>query len=340
MRRSFYVVPILLLGVLPPAGAQENPSLSSAKSALDALDYEAAIVNGESALSQRLSGDELVEAYELLGFAYGALDSTRKAVEMFANLIFLAPDREPDPLQVSPRITSLYASALGQVLVVRKVRVDSASFIAGEGRVPVRFDLSRPATAVTRMAGNDLDIQIDSALVAGQGGVLWSPVREDGTPVPPGRYQLIIEASARRDRYSAQVLVEVRHGTVDTLPHLTSVPGYTPQAESEIPGRDWKPLGLAALYTAVASGASLALENTGLASPPRKEIGAVSFAVLVTGFVMSLKKPDPRPIPSGILYNQLLQEELERRNADIAGQNERRRRQVLVTVVPVDGGGP
>ena len=96
---------------------------------------------------------------------------------------------------------------------------------------------------------------------------------------------------------------------------------------------------MAALYTAIASSASLALENTGVGSPPRKEIGAVSFAVLVTGFVMSLKKPDPRPIPSGILYNQLMQEELERRNDEIARQNELRRRQVLLTVVPGDGGG-
>ncbi|MCZ6915818.1 MAG: hypothetical protein O7I93_03490 [Gemmatimonadetes bacterium] len=340
MQRSLRVVPIFCLGVLQTAGAQENPSLSSAKSAYAALDYEAAIASGQSALSQRLSAGELIEAYELLGFAYGALDSTRRAVEAFSNLIFLAPDREPDVQLVSPRITSLYASALGQVLVIRKVRVDSASFIAGEGRVPVRFDLSRPATAVTRVVGNDLDVQIDSAPVAGQGGVLWSPVREDGTPIPPGQYQLIIEANARRDQYSAQVLVEVRHGTVDTLPHLTSVPGYTPQEEWETPGRDWKPLGMAVLYTAIASGASLALENTGLGSPSRKEIGAVSFAVLVTGFVMSLKKPDPRPIPSGILYNQLLREELERRNDEIARQNELRRRQVLLTVVPVDGGGP
>ena len=340
MRRSLRVVPILLLGVTSVAAAQENATVASAKSAYDALDYEGAIASGENALTQRLSNEELIEVYELLGYAYGALDSTRKAVDAFANLIYLAPDREPDPQRVSPRITTLYGSALGQVLVIRKVRVDSASFIAGQGRVPLRFDLTRPATAVTRVAGNDVNIQIDSAPVAAQGGVLWSPLLDDGTPVPPGRYQLIIEASARRDQYSAQAQVEVRHGSVDTLPHLTSVPGYTPQAESETPGRDWKPLGLAALYTAIASGASLALENTGLASPPRKEIGAVSFAVLVTGFVMSLKKPDPRPVPAGILYNQLLQEELERRNTEIAQQNERRRRQVLVTVVPVDGGGP
>lgn len=340
VRRS---VPLLLLlagAVVQSTRAQENAALAVAKRAYADLDYGRAIAAAQGALEQRVTRVERVEAYELLGLTYGALDSTRQAVAAFRELIFLAPDREPDPIRVSPRITSLYASALGQVLVVRKVRVDSVSFVAGSGRVPLRFDVSRPAEVVVNAAGNDLDGRVDSLSVAAEGGVFWSALGSDGIPVPPGRYQLIIEASAARDQYASQVVVEVRHGEVDTLAHLTSVPGYTLQGESEIPGRNWKPLGLAALYTAIASGASVALENSGLGSPPRREIGAVSFAVLFTGFVMSLKKPDARPVPANILYNQLLREELARRNAEIARQNEVRRRQVMVTVVPALGDSP
>lgn len=319
---------------------QQDPVLRAAQSAYESLDYGAAIAAARRAMNRRLSHEERIVAYELLGFGYGALDSTRQAVAAFRELIFLAPDREPDPIRVSPRITSLYASALGQVLVVRKVRVDSVSFVAGRGTVPVRFDVTRPAQVVTRAAGSDLDIRIDSLRVADEGGVLWSALGDDGRPVPAGRYQLIIEASAGRDEYASQVLVEVRHGQVDTLSHLTSVPGYELVEEYETPDREWRPLGLAALYAAIASGASLALENTALGSPSRREIGAVNAAVLLTGFVMSLRRPDPRPVDSNILYNQLLREELARRNADIARENENRRRQVMVTVVPVAGGSP
>jgi hypothetical protein len=58
---------------------------------------------------------------------------------------------------------------------------------------------------------------------------------------------------------------------------------------------------------------------------------------LIAGVALSLKKPDPVPVEANILYNQLLREELARRNADIAQQNTERRRQVMLTVVPLEG---
>ena len=61
-------------------------------------------------------------------------------------------------------------------------------------------------------------------------------------------------------------------------------------------------------------------------------------AVLVTGFIMSIKKPDARAVPANIRYNELLREQIAQRNADIARQNAIRRRQVELTVVPVTGG--
>jgi hypothetical protein len=149
---------------------------------------------------------------------------------------------------------------------------------------------------------------------------------------------LVIEAFARPEQYAAQTVVEIRHGAVDTLAHVTRLEGYAFLEELEQPGRNWRPLGLAALYTAVASAASLALENSGLGSPPRQEIAAVSGAVLLTGFIMSIRKPDPRSVPANIEYNRLLRDQIAQRNAEIARQNEIIRSQVQVTVVPVTGG--
>ena len=59
------------------------------------------------------------------------------------------------------------------------------------------------------------------------------------------------------------------------------------------------------------------------------------------GFVMTLKKPAPQPARGNILYNQLLREQIARRNAEIAQENIRRRQQVALRVVPVGraGGG-
>ncbi len=333
--RTRTLIVALMLAVPTILFAQGSAALRQAEQAYAELDYGRAIVVARRALDERLGRVERIRAYELLGFSYGALDSTRQGVAAFRELIFLDPDREPDPVRVSPRISSLYGSALGQVLVVRRVRVDSASFVAGRGSLPVRFQVSRASRVTARAVGADTEVKVDSQSVAGEGRIDWSGLTELGEPVPPGRYQLIIEAAAGRERYATQAIVHVSHVSVDTAQHMTELPGYRLLPEVERPPRNWRPLGIATLYTAFASGLSLALQNTQLGSASREEVGAVSFAVVLTGLVMSLKKPDPRPVPSGILYNQLLREQLAARNAQIADQNVARRRQIRLSIVPV-----
>jgi hypothetical protein len=335
------VLPSLLVMALwagPPMAAQQHPDVAAARQAYQSLDYRLAIAAARRALAQpRLSAEDRATAYELLAFTYGALDSTTQAVDAFRELIFIDPDREPDPRAISPRITALYANALGQVLVVRRIEADTVSFVAGQGEIPIMFDVTRrPARVTARAVGNGFDAVIATDTVVDRGHITWTATDQLGAPVPAGRYRILIEAAVGPDQYTSQVVLDLQHGTVDTLPHVSSLEGYTLQNEYEQPGRNWKPLGLAALYTALASGASLALENTNLANPPRREIGGVSLAVLVTGFVMSLQRPDSVPVPANILYNQLFRERLADENAEIAAQNARRRRQVMLTIVPVN----
>lgn len=329
---------LLSLIVVSPALAQDNVTVQLAQQAYDELDFPRAITLAQQALQQQLSRDDQVAVHELLGLTYGALDSTRQAVEHFSQLIFLDPDREPDVNVVSPRITSLYASALGQVLVVRRLRVDSASFVAGQGGLAVQFQLSRPARAIGHAVGPGYNVVLDSQLVAGSGRFEWRATTDSGGPVPEGNYQLIVTAVEAGNEFSAPIEVAVSHAPVDTLDHLASLPGYSELPESEIPSRDWKPLGISVLYAGLLSGAAVALENGALGESEREVLG-VSVLAVVTGLVMSIKRPDPRPVPANIRYNQLLRDNLARRNAEIAEQNATRRRQVRLTIVPVEAGG-
>lgn len=341
MRPRIWIAALGLLAVATGAApAQQHPAVREAQRAYDALEFGRAIASARAALRARPSRDDRVLAYEILAFAYGALDSTRQAVDAFRELIFLDPDREPDVERVSPRITSLYASALGQVLVVRRVAADSASFVAGRGSAPVRFQVSRPSRVVTRVVGEGLEFVVDSQLVAGQGMARWDALAPSGDPAPPGAYRVIVTAIEGRNEYAVQEPVQVRHGAVDTLPHLTSLPGYTEQPEYEIPPRNWRPLGVSVLYAGLASGVGLALEHSGLDAGSRREVLGVSALALLSGFVMSVRRPDPQPVQANILYNQLLREQLAQRNAEIARENAERRRQVLVTVVPAVGSAP
>jgi len=50
---------------------------------------------------------------------------------------------------------------------------------------------------------------------------------------------------------------------------------------------------------------------------------------------MTLKKPAPQPSRGNIMFNQLLREQVGRRNQEIARDNAQRRRQVQVTATPV-----
>lgn len=329
--------PLLLLVMLlaPPVFAQGHPVLQRARGRFESLDFAAAITLARQALRDDLGRQDRILAYELLGFAYGAMDSTRQAVDAFRELIFLDPDRAPDPDRVSPRITSLYASALGQVLVVRSIRADSSTFVAGSGSAQLRFEVSRPAQVVVRAAGPGGEmVVVDSQAVAGEGLTEWRALTATGEPASPGRYRLIVEATAGRDQFAGVTTVEVRHAPVDTVAHLTALPGYAELPETEVPPRSWRPLGLATLYTGVATGAALALENTTLGSGARREIVTVSIATLLAGFVLSLKHPEPQPVPANIRYNQLLREQLARRNQEIARENAARREQVSLTIVP------
>jgi hypothetical protein len=337
VRRTWTVLAGLSLLLAPgPLAGQQNAEVRRAQAAYQGLEYSEAVLAARQALRGPLSADDRATAYELLGFSYGALDSTRQAVDAFRQLIFLAPDREPDVERVSPRITSLYASALGQVLVVRRVRLDSARFVAGAGSVPIRFEVSRDAQVFIRVIGPGTDVVVDSQNVAGVARVDWTVTAADGRPMPPGEYRIIVTARepGRSEFASRPFPVRVDHATVDTVAHLASLPGYQDLPELVSPPRDWRPLALTMLYTGLASGAFLLLDKGELGTGPRTAMISVGGVAVATGLMLSVRKPDPRPSSTNILYNRLLRDLLARRNAEISAQNAERRGQVLLTVRP------
>ena len=326
-----------LAGLAPPAAAQERaPQVQQAWTAYNELRYSDAIRAARAAVRGRLAHEDQVAAYEVLAYALAALDSTARAVEAFKQLIFLDPDREPDVNDVAPRIVNAYTAALGDVLVVRRAALERTSFVAGEGDTPIRFEVSRPSRAIVRVVGpQGYDVVVDSFLVARQGGAAWSALTPDGDPAPEGSYQVIVTAVERGNQHGAELQAVVTHAPVDTLAHLLGLPGQTPLPEMERPPRDWRPLGLSLLYAGVGAGATLALDQPSLNSGPQAIVTGVSVVALISGFVSSIRRPDPQPVVANIRYNLLLRDELARRNEEIARQNAERRRQIRITITPV-----
>ncbi|MCZ6918246.1 MAG: hypothetical protein O7I93_15840 [Gemmatimonadetes bacterium] len=332
--RGLFLTGLLWAGTSLTLHAQDNLTVRAARTAFDELEFPRAIVLAQQALLQSLSNADEITALEVLGFSYGSLDSLSQAVATFSSLIVLDPDRDPDPARFSPRLVNLYTQALARVLVVRHVAIDSAELIAGQGTIPIRFEVSRPAWATARIIGGGMNALVDSQLVEpGPIRMNWNPLTPMGEPLPAGTYQLIITAIEERNQFQGLVTVRVSHAAVDTLRHVDNMPGFTKQPELETPPRDWRPLGIVSIFTGVATGAALALEHSDLGGAKR-EIAAVSVASLLTGLVLSIKKPDPRPVPSNVLYNQLLDQMVDDRNAQIAQENANRRRQVVLIIRP------
>lgn len=332
MTRSTFGALVLLACAAAPLAAQSNAALRRAETSYRNLAYGQAIAEARVALGQRLVPNDHIRAYELLGFAYASLDSVRQSTEAFKQLLFLSPDRELDPARISPKITSLFALALGQVLVVRQLGVDDTSFVAGRGSVPIRFTVTRSARVRTRITGAGGDVTLDSSLADGTLRLGWNGMLRNGRPAPTGDYRLVVEASAGRDSYAASLPLRVVAGAVDTAAHLAALPGYELLSETEIPPRSWRPLGIALLATVATSGAMIALENQELGSPRRRAIATIGLGTSVVGLLATRKRPAPVPSVANIRYNALVREQLARRNAEIASENARRREQVQLTV--------
>lgn len=344
MTRRFQAL-IVLAGLLAPpvAGAQavQNATLRRAEQAYDNLEYRQVLSLARATLRERLTGPERARAYELLGFTYGAMDSILKAVDAFKQVVLIDPERQLDPNRVSPKAYSAFDVALRQVLLVRQLRVDSTTFVGGQGAAPIRFTVTQPARVVTRAIGAGGTFLIDSGAWNGQVNLRWPARLPNGDPVPAGSYTLVVDARLGQNTFSASQPIRLSHGSVDTVPHLTSLAGYEYLPETEQPPQSWRPLGLAFLYTGGALVGTVGLESSSLGSSSKRELAVVGGAALLTGFVMTLRKPAPRPAAANILYNRLLRDQIARRNQDIAKENVARRQQVQLTLVPLPkpGGG-
>ena len=350
MQRTVLFAVLVLGGGAPAVAAQSTPpaqapvpnaTVRRASQAYDNADFAQVVTLANQALRERLNNVDRSRAYELLGFAYSATNQPDQAINAFKETILLDPDRELDPSRASPRINGYFNAALGQVMVVRQLTVDSAAFVGGQGFVPVRYTVTSRARVRTRAVSGATTVLLDSSITTGQVNLRWPAQLPNGDPVPAGSYTIVVEATSGQNSFSTSAQVTVAHGSVDTLPHLTVLPGYDYLPETEVPPKSWRPLGYAFLYTGIASAGTLAFEGGALGAGSKRELAAISVGAIVTGFIMTQKKPAPQPARANILYNRLLREQLARRNQELARENATRRQQVRLTAVPVarTGGG-
>jgi len=335
---TWLVVIVVLLASVASAQTIQNATLRKAQAAFDNLDYRQALTLARSALRERLTGYERARAYELLGFTYSGMDSILKSVDAFKQVVLLEPERQLDPNRTSPKALSAFQVALTQVLVVRQLVVDSVTFIGGQGAVPIRYTVTQPARVVTRVLGGAATMRIDSTVATGQVNIRWPARTATGDPLPAGNYTIVVDAAVGQNSFSTSQPIRIAHGVVDTVQHLTSLPGYSYLPETEVPPKSWKPMGLALVYTGAALAGTSALSSGDLGKVSLREGAVIGAGIVIAGFVMTLKKPAPQPARGNILYNQLLREQIARRNAEIAQENTRRRQQVALTVAPVQGG--
>ena len=323
---------LLVLGSsASPVAAQDDQPLVSAVRAFEGLDYTGAVEQARAALASPLSTSDRAVALEILGYSLGIMNQPDEAVQALSQMILLDPGREPDTQALPPRLVDLWNQALGQVLVVRGLLVDSTSFVSGDGLVTLHWETSRPADTELRVVGSGVDAVVHQRLSdPGPSRYDWTALL-DATPLPEGDYRLVVTAREGRNEYQGSIPFQVAHAPVDTMAMLTSLPGFAKLPETEVPPRDWRPLGISTLLTGAVGGAALALNNSAF-DGARWELGIGAVLSLGAGLAMSLRTPDARPVPAAIRYNELVDETLAERNAAIAQENEERRRRVYLTI--------
>ena len=317
--------------------AQEHPAVIEAQAAYyDSLDYLGAVDAARRALADvALSQRDRVLALELMAFSYASMDSTTQAIAAFRDLIFVDPEREPDPLIISPTITQLYVIARGQVLVVRRIEMDTTSYVVGQGNVRVRFNLSQLASVDIRVIGNGVDVRADSGTWVGEVVLLWSGLDENGDPFPSGTYDLQITARAGRDQSEGLLQFTIAHGAVDTVPHLDSLPGFTDLPEMVRPPRNWIPLAVSGVAVGITTGAVFAIQSDVPSGFTPYGLLTINVGVLATGLAASLRQPELEPVVANIEFNRLLRQQLAAENATRTSGNAALRRQVVLTITPV-----
>src|SRR5439155_638403 len=161
----------------------------------------------------------------------------------------LLPERPGWPAGAAPR--PCWRASPSRRPRGRQLRIATTSFVGGRGAVPNRFTVTQPARVVTRAIGGAGagSYVIDSGAWNGQVNLSWPARLANGDPVPAGNYTVVVEARLGQNAFSASQPIRVSHGSVDTLPSLTSLPGYQYLPETEVPPQSWRPLGLAFLYT-------------------------------------------------------------------------------------------
>ncbi len=343
VRRLPVILSLAVSAAAAPLAAQgtapQNPTLRRAVQAFDNLNLPQAISLAQQALGQRLGPGDQEQAYTLLGSAYANQpDGFDKAMNSFKQVLLINSERVLDPSRTPTKTLVAFNMALSTMLLVRGLQVDSSSFVVGQGAVPIHFTVTSPAHVRVRAVSTKASVTIDSTIENGTVNIRWPATLANGDPLPAGDYTVVVDVTAEQNSFSSSQRVHLVAGAVDTLAHLTSVPGYSKLPDTEVPPRSWRPLGVAFLYAGIAGAGTLALENSQLGSANRRELSLVAVGVLATGVVMMLKKPSPVPAQGNILYTRLLDEQLIRRNSDIATQNIALRRQVRLTVTPIPAG--
>jgi hypothetical protein len=327
MKSNLAGLVLLLSLAVQTAGFAQNTQLAEASQAYADSDYPRALTLARQAMTAGLDANERAEAYEVIGYSLGLLGDASGAMQALESLIFLDPGRAPDTRTLPPRVVALYTQAYAQVLVVHRVLIDSTSFVAGNGQVTMHYQVSMPARVRVQIFGENVDAVLDSQTInPGEQRFDWDGM-VGGQPIPAGTYEVNVSVGDDRNTYEASGALRVGHSVVDTVAHTDRLEGFDVVPDTRQPPRDWRPLGISALLTGLASGAALSIGDADLSGSRREMIG-INVAALGVGLILSLRQPDPVPIPEAIALNSLIRVQIAAENQRRAEQNAETRRRV------------
>lgn len=340
----------LALGAAAPLRAQANTEemLQRAIHLYEQLDIERALTILDQVVSPsatfEVTDAQRARAYKYLG-AILALKPGAAARDSAVRYFRAAIERDPfvdlDPRSFSPAQIAALAEARDEIFVVAVQPLTPDTTGPGLAPLAVRGVTTHAATLRVELRSGGVTRRVLYAGPnAGVRDITWDGTLADGTPAPPGRYELVLVgrstlhqglADSAADVFDVSLSHAPLEDTLPSLGHRDLLP------EASEPRLDLlKGLGVAAAALLV----QRALSASALGPGRTALSGVVGGAGVAAGLVAYFAGRARPAIPANVAENARRREARAAANAAIERRNAAVLSHAKVIVTPVTGGGP
>jgi hypothetical protein len=346
--RALRLAALVSVLAAPLAGQRQTADqLARARALYEQLEIERALPLLREIVSPQWTFDvtvaQRVEAYTYLGAAFALAGRPDSAVAYFRAALERDPFVQLEPERFTPAQIQAFTRARRETFALGARPVAAARVDPRTERVRFVFVTTHAAAvrAELRAVAASTGTVLFASDADGIREIAWDGLGAGGRLVPPGRYELHVEAASRlrSARDSAHAYFDLRHETPpleDTLPDLSAADLLPERASGSAAARELA-TGAGVAGAALAISGLLASGELDGAAGGAAVVAGVAAATGLVAYLVRRRNPD---LPENVAANRRRQDERRAANDAIRARNAARVAQTVLVVTPAAGVGP